>query len=96
MISTPDREAAVSLIDEAVDAGARRRQACAELGLTLRTLERWTRHGALKSDGRPTACRPVPANKLSEAERTQVLKVVNEPRFASLPPAHPDRAHSGG
>ena len=30
--------------------------------------------------------RPVPRNKLSETERTQVLALVNEPRFASLPP----------
>ena len=86
MISTPDRQAAVTLIEEAVDSGARRRQACAELGLTLRTVERWTQHGALKSDGRPSACRPVPRNKLSEQERITVLTLVNEPRFASLPP----------
>ncbi len=86
MISTPDREAACTLINEAVNAGARRHQACIELGLTLRTLERWTQGGAVKSDGRPGASRPVPRNKLSETERTQVLALVNEPRFASLPP----------
>ncbi len=86
MISTPDRQAAVTLIEEAVESGARRQQACVELGLTVRTLQRWMKGGALRSDGRPTARRPVPANKLSEAERTQVLKVVNAPRFASLPP----------
>ncbi len=87
MISTPDRQAAVTLIEEAVEAGARRARACTELGLTARTLERWTRGGAVKSDGRPAACRPVPRNRLSQEERKQVLTVVNEPRFASLPPA---------
>ena len=86
MISTPDRQAAVTLIEEAVHAGARRHKACAELGLTLRTLERWTRGGALRPDGRPSACRPVPANKLSESERITVLAIVNAPRFGSLPP----------
>ena len=86
MIATPDRHEAIALIEEAVHAGARRHQACIELGLTLRTLERWRQGDAVKSDGRPGASRPVPRNRLSEAERTQVLKVVNEPRFASLPP----------
>ncbi len=86
MIATPDRHEAIALIKEAVHAGARRQQACAELGLTLRTLQRWTQGGAVKADGRPTASRPAPRNKLCETERTQVLKVVNTPRFASLPP----------
>ena len=87
MISTPDRQAAVSLIHEAVGAGARKRQACAETGITLRTFERWVRDGEIPSDRRPEAVRPVPANKLSALERTEALRVVNEPRFASLPPA---------
>lgn len=86
MISTPDRQAAVSLIEEAVHAGARRQKACAQLGLTVRTLQRWTQGSAVKPDGRPLARRPVPRNRLSEAERAQVLTAVNEPRFASLPP----------
>ena len=86
MIGTPDRQNAIVLIEEAVQAGARRQPACAELGLTLRTLERWTQGGTVKADGRPGALRPVPGNRLSEAERTQVLAIVNEPRFASLPP----------
>ena len=86
MIATPDRQNAIALIEEAVHAGARRQQACAELGLTLRTLERWMQGGTVKADGRPRASRPAPRNKLSETERTQVLAVVNEPRFGSLPP----------
>ena len=86
MISTPDREAAVALIEEAVHAGAHRARACTELGLTARTLERWTQGGAVKADGRPGASRPVPANKLSESERATVLAIVNTSRFASLPP----------
>lgn len=56
------------------------------LGLTLRTLERWIEGGAVQSDGRPGASRPVPRNQLSEAERAEVLRLVNIPRFASLPP----------
>jgi transposase len=83
MISAPDRREAVQLIEEAVVAGARRAQACAELGLSLRTLQRWQH---CPEDQRPAAPRPVPANKLSPDERQRVLEVANQPEFASLPP----------
>ncbi len=86
MIGTPDRMEAVALIDEAVSAGARKVAACREVGIALRTFERWMREGAVQADGRPLATRPTPLNKLSEAERAAVLNVANEPRFASLPP----------
>lgn len=87
MISPPDRLRAVELIKEAVSAGARQGVACRELGLTQRTLQRWQdERGAVRVDARPSAVRAVPANKLSEQERAEVLQIVNEPRFASLPP----------
>lgn len=86
MISTPDRQAAVTLIHAAVQSGARRQKACAEVGITVRTLQRWTREGEVQSDRRPQAPRPTPSNKLSASERAEVLRVVNEPRFAALPP----------
>ncbi|MHB8252607.1 MAG: helix-turn-helix domain-containing protein [Acidiferrobacter sp.] len=66
--------------------GARKRCACAELGLTLRTFERWTRNGGIASDTRPMAVHPVPTNTLSAEERAHVLKIANSPRFADLPP----------
>ena len=86
MISTPDRQEAVSLINEAVVTGARKRVACREIGITLRTFERWVAAGTVRADRRPVAVRPVPANRLSAPERAEVLRVVNEPRFAALPP----------
>lgn len=86
MISTPDRQGAVALINEAVVTGARKRLACGELGLTLRTLQRWVGLGEVRADRRPGAERPAPANKLTAPERAHVLEIVNEPRFASLPP----------
>lgn len=86
MIGTPDRVEAVSLIDEAVAAGARKASACREIGMTARTLERWTQEGAVKSDGRPAAVRAAPPNKLKPEERAAVLATANEPRFASRPP----------
>lgn len=86
MISALDRRTAVELIEEAVAAGARKRLACEELGVTVRTLQRWVRGGEIRCDARPTALRPEPVHKLSEIERAAVLKLVNEPRFAALPP----------
>jgi putative transposase len=86
MISTQDRQTAVELIEEASAGGARKEVACGELGLSLRTYQRWNREGVVRSDGRPEATRPAPANKLSAAERAEVLRTVNEPRFAHLPP----------
>jgi len=75
---------AVSLIREAVEAGARKHKACEVLEVSVRTIQRWEREGGLE-DGRKGACRRV-ANKLSEAEKEEILKVCNEPRFRSLPP----------
>ncbi|EQD76723.1 transposase [mine drainage metagenome] len=66
--------------------GARKHLACRELGLTLRTFERWIRDGEVKADGRPGAQRPAPSNRLSEPERAEMLRVVHEPRCAALPP----------
>lgn len=86
MISTPDRQAAVVLIEEAVSCGARKHLACEQMGMRLRTLERWVQGGEVRADARPRALRAVPAHKLSEQERAAVLKLVNEPRFAALPP----------
>ncbi len=88
MISHPDREQAVRLIDEAVAAGARKRQACEEMGIALRTYQRWTAAGeGVRSDGRPTAERRAPRHKLTPEERARVLAVANSPEFQSLPPS---------
>lgn len=56
----------MKLIAEAVLGGARRYRACNELGLSLRTVQRW-RH--TDCDKRLLAQRAAPSNKLSEAER---------------------------
>ena len=47
MISTPDRQLAVSLIDEARAAGARLKLSCGVLGITARIDQRWTKGDAL-------------------------------------------------
>ena len=63
MISPPDRQNAIQLIDAALTAGARRFMACAELELSERTFRRWTRDGQVHTDQRPLVPRPESANK---------------------------------
>ena len=87
MISTPHRQTATLLIQEAVTAGARRSMACAELQISERTLRRWTKGGQVHPDQRPLAARPEPVNKLSAVERAAVLEACNSEEFASLPPS---------
>lgn len=83
----PEREQFIVWIHEAVTAGARRRLACDEVGISLRTLQRWMNGDRAKADARTTCVRPEPVNKLSELERQQVLNVCNSPEYASLPPS---------
>lgn len=87
MISHPDREKAVELIDEAVAAGSRRAPACETLGICERTYRRWRRsEREIVADGRPGAERQAPANKLTPEEREQILALCHKPEFANLPP----------
>lgn len=76
---------AVTLIAEAVEAGARKIKACGVLKVSIRTVQRWEREGGL-DDRRKGATRKV-ANRLSEQERRRIVSVCNEPRFRSLPPS---------
>jgi putative transposase len=41
----------------------------------------------VKEDQRPLIERPAPSNKLSDAERSRVLAVCNQPEYASAPPS---------
>ena len=84
MTRTAGRLRLMTMVQEAVAAGARVSEACRCVGLSERTLQRW---GKGADDRRPTAARPTPKNKLSAEEEQQVLAICHEPRFASLPPA---------
>jgi transposase InsO family protein len=88
MISLEDRSVRAQDIEIAHRAGARLGKACVEAGINVRTLQRWkARDGLVSGDRRPGAVRPTPAHALSLAEREQLLRVANEPRFADMPPA---------
>lgn len=74
----------MTLVAEAVAAGARRSTAAKQLGLTVRTLQRWT-HAQGAGDGR-RGPHTAPANGLSADERAQVLALVNSPPYRELSP----------
>jgi len=80
-----------------VASGARKEKASAEFGLSIRTLQRWIEGDKVKEDQRPVITRKAPSNKLSEAERSQILAVCNQPEYASMPPSQlvPRLADSG-
>jgi putative transposase len=73
----------VLLVDEARAAGARYSRCCGVLGLSTRTLERWRAGG--EADGRHGP-HGVPSNKLSGAERANILETVNTAEFRDLSP----------
>ena len=74
----------LSLIDDAVAAGARQHRACAVIGLPPRTVQRWRRQG----DGGDRRCGPgrPPPNRLSEAERKRIIKTANSKEHRGLSP----------
>jgi len=72
------------LVAEAEAGGARLRSACAIVGISQRTIERWR----TRPDGDDRRCGPrhEAANALSAAERARVLAVMTAPEHAGLSP----------
>jgi transposase InsO family protein len=86
MISLPERQQIVQWVEQANSVGARAHKACELLGIAPRTLQRWQQCGELLDDARRTR-NHVPANKLSDQEREQIITVANREEFANLPPS---------
>jgi transposase InsO family protein len=86
MNSLEERRQIVTLLKEATSAGARLKPACAVLGLSERTVQRWQDGDGVRGDQRPDR-QFEPANKLSEDERSQLLTVANCAEFGHLPPS---------
>ncbi|WP_434965436.1 IS3 family transposase [Escherichia coli] len=76
----------IALVREAISNGARKSQTCRCIGISIRTLQRWTDGNVITTDRRSDTVNRSPRNKLSEAERLQILELCNSPEFASLPP----------
>lgn len=87
LISASDRKTAILLIEEATHSGARKKLACAELGISQRTLQRWRSSATPLEDQRPVVDRPTPRNKLSDNETQAIIAVATKPEFQSLPPS---------
>jgi putative transposase len=91
MIPIEQRLNILSWINEAAANSSRRASACALLGVSERTLQRWL-HGpggvtpSCRADARPARVQQ-PANRFSDAERVALLNAANEPQFGSLPPS---------
>ncbi|SDT04422.1 putative transposase [Pseudomonas asplenii] len=83
----PERQLLVTWLSEARMAGARKIKACQEVGLSLRTVQRWTETDAVQADARTTTVRSRPRNALSEVERQAILNVCNSPGYGHLPPS---------
>lgn len=73
-------------LTEAMAAGARQDRACAVLGLSARTVQRWQADEAVGSDRRPER-RQVPCSQLSQSERSYLLTVANSAEFGHLSPS---------
>ena len=86
MTSLSERKRLLALVAQAHEAGARYRSAAEVMGIPMRTLERWRRHPEQVDGRKAAAASRVPANKLKDDEVKAIIEVVNQPRFAHLPP----------
>ncbi|GGG09333.1 transposase [Cysteiniphilum litorale] len=68
-------------IDEALNQGARQAPACAIMGINQRTYQRWKLNGY--EDKRQTVTKIAPSNKLTAAEKAQIITLCNNEEFAS-------------
>ncbi len=79
------KQMAITLIHEAVAAGARCHLACAVLGISDRTLRRW-RGAATLADRRAGAARHSP-HALSDVEKGKIIETCNSAAYRDLPPS---------
>ena len=76
----------MSLVQEAVGAGARQEAAAGILGLKARTLQRWRQQSVEGDEDKRRGPLTEPTNKLSAAEREEVLLTANSPEFRDSSP----------
>ncbi len=74
----------MSIVDEAVQAGARQFKACEVVGVSAETLRRWRKVGG-GDDGRHGP-KTAPPSKLSEIERRQIVAVATSSEFRDESP----------
>ena len=89
MTSTQQRQILLPLIEQAMQDGARLHNACGQIGLSARTVQRWLGPCAGAGDRRARTLRAkvAPPNKLSLAERDAAMQILNSNAFKDLPPS---------
>ena len=89
MIPLLQRQTLLGLIKTACKSGARLAKACAQIGLSSRTVQRWQHPDGQGGDCRKSDKRRsgVVPNKLSEAERQAAIELLNSEEFKDLPPS---------
>lgn len=85
MTCLAERTKILTLVSEAVTAGARQERAGQLIGLSERTLQRWQRDQT-RGDQRPLRLQ-TPHNQLAISEREHLLSVANSAEFGHLPPS---------
>lgn len=91
MIPVEDRQIALELVSEAIEAGARKERACEVLGLPSRTLRRWDaqvrNEEGLQDQRQAAASLRTPRNKMTGEEIALIIHTCNLPEYKSLPPS---------
>ncbi len=90
MSSLIERQAVLALLAEACDAGARLAPACALIGLSERSVQRWQQPSAQADGDLRASTKRIPTpppNRLSDAERQAALALLNSEAFKDLPPS---------
>lgn len=89
MTTCQQRQVLLGLIEQACGSGARLHKACATIGLHARAVQRWRHPQCQQADRRTSGkrCATSPPNKLSAAERSAALALLNSEAFKDLPPS---------
>lgn len=85
MTTLVERGQIITMVQEAMNSGARQDRACAVITLSERTLQRWQVDQS-RGDQRPERTQ-TPTNGLSALERERLLMVANSEEFGKLPPS---------
>jgi putative transposase len=84
MLDEVTKQQIIVLFEEAVANGCRKHVACRDLGLSLRTLQRWSNREIL-ADRRPDARRTA-SNQLMPEEEEQLVTLLNSPEYRDKTP----------
>ncbi|MBL7670714.1 MAG: helix-turn-helix domain-containing protein [Bdellovibrionaceae bacterium] len=83
-VELSDRDEVLALASKAVASGSRQAKACDIVGIDLRTYQRWVQGPALGDQRRGP--KSSPANKLTDAERSQIIAISTGKEFCNMSP----------